>query len=127
MKTSSCKAKGRRLVQHIRERLLHWCPDLEGGDIGVPATSQPGADLWLSPKAKRIYPFVIEAKAQESLNIWSALKQAGTHRKIVVDDIGENTARVSRDPEIPVVCFTRNREGKTYVALDLEDFLRLIR
>ena len=78
----------------------------------MPATSQPGADLHLSPKAMELYPYAFEMKNCETLNIWSALKQAQTHVK------GE---------EMPIVCFSRNREGKVYVALDLDHFLKLTR
>jgi hypothetical protein len=112
MKTASAKAKGRRLVAYVRESLLSWAKDLGGTDIVQPATSQPGADLVLSPKAKAIYPYSIECKNQESINIWSALKQAKQNAK---------------DDEMPVVCFTRNREGKVYVAMELEHFLKVSR
>jgi len=113
MKTQSAKAKGRRLVAYIREKLLEWAPDdLRPGDIEVPATSQPGADLWLSPKAKEIYPFCIEAKNTETIQVWAAYEQAKRHRK---------------DPaEIPLVVYSRNRSD-VMVTLKFEDFLRLTR
>ena len=113
MKTIAAKAKGRRLVAYLREKLLEWAADdLKPGDIMVPATSQPGADLWLSPRAKEIYPFCFEAKNTESLNVWAAYEQAKSHQK---------------DPaEIPIVVYSRNRSD-VMVSLKLDDFLKLIR
>ena len=113
MRTSSCKAKGRRLCLKVKEELHTWAPDLQPDDIMLPAGSQPGRDIHLSPAAKALYPLAIECKMQESLNIWAALKQAQTHAEGSTD--------------VPLLCFSRNREPKVYVALDLQDFLKLIR
>jgi hypothetical protein len=113
VKTSSCKAKGRRTCAHVRERLLFWAPDLKDGDIAVTPSGVTGVDVYLSPAAKCVYPFAIECKNQEALNIWSSLKQAQSHVK-------------SESDGTPLLVFTRNRED-VFVALKLEDFLRLIR
>ena len=113
MKTSSAKNKGRRLCSHVKERLLHWAPDLKADDVMVPATSTQGEDIWLSPAARATYPLAIECKMQESLNIWAALEQSRTH--------------VGSTDNKPVVIFSRNREGRTYIAMDLEDYLWLTR
>jgi hypothetical protein len=113
MKTSSAKAKGRRLCQAVAEKLLTWAPDLKPDDIYVTPSGVTGEDLKLSPAAREIYPYAVECKNQESLNIWSALEQSRTHVK---------------NPDVtPLVVFTRNREGREYVALELEHFLKLTR
>lgn len=54
--------------------------------------------------------FHIEVKRQEALNIWKALEQA---------------ERDAADGVIPTVHFRRNR-SQWYVALPLEDFVRMI-
>lgn len=97
----------------LREKLLTMAPDLEPGDIAVTPSGVTGPDLYLSPAAKKVYPLAWEAKNQESLNIWAALKQSEQH--------------VAGTDLKPVVCFTRNRAGTEYVALKLDDFLWLIR
>lgn len=117
MRTSSAKAKGRRLCAQVRERLLVMAPDLKDGDIAVTPSGVTGPDLYMSPRAQEIYPIVWEMKNQEALNIWEALKQSETHLKHVKGD----------EKMCPVVAFSRNRVGKIYVAMDLEDFLWLIR
>jgi hypothetical protein len=112
MKTSSAKNKGRRLVLELREKLLEFAPDLNPQEIFVPASSQPGADLHLSPKAKEIYPYCVECKNVESLNVHKAFEQAKTHQK--------------SEDEVPLLVFKKNR-SETMVALRLEDFLKLTR
>lgn len=107
MRTSSAKAKGRRLQQWIRDKLLEMAPHLEPDDVRSTSMGCGGTDIQLSPKARQTYPYDIECKNQEKLNIWDALKQA------------ESNAR-----DIALVVFKRNR-SETYVALKFEDFLKL--
>jgi len=70
---------------------------------------ESGEDIILSPAARDLIPFSFECKNQERLNIWESLSQAE-------DNSGNN---------IPAVVFKRNRSN-TYIALELEEFLKLI-
>lgn len=110
MRIQSAKAKGRRLCVALKELILRTHRELEDGDILVTSSSVPGEDLKLSPKAQKSFPFAVECKSQESLNIWSALAQAFEHQA--------KTGRTA------LLVFTRNR-APTYVALRLENFLLL--
>ena len=69
-----------------------------------------GEDIQLSPAARKLIPYSIECKNQEKLNIWGALEQA------------EKNSGDSK----PVLIFKRNR-SKTYVVLEIEDFIDLIK
>lgn len=111
MKTSSAKAKGRRCSQEVKDLLLASSPDLQEADIVVTPSGVPGVDLHFSSKAQEKYPFVVECKNQEKLQIWSALEQAESHIK-------------NSSTYIPVLFFRRNR-SKLYVALEAKDFLKL--
>jgi hypothetical protein len=115
MRPQSAKAKGRRLQQWVRDTLLAFCPALTPDDIRSTSMGAAGEDILLSPAARQVYPFSIEAKCQESLNVWAALEQA------------ENNVP-ARGFEFctPIVVFKRNH-SKTYVALEFEQFLRLTR
>jgi hypothetical protein len=113
MKTSSAKAKGRRLSQAVKDAFHIAFPDLQSDDIVVTPSGVTGSDLHLSPKAQEVLPFVVECKNHEKLNIWDALAQSETH--------------VKKESDIPITCFTRNRAGKVFVALDLNNFLKLIK
>jgi hypothetical protein len=115
MKTSSCKAKGRKACQEAKETLLWAFPELEDGDIQVTSSGSTGEDLKLSPKAQKLIPLVFEIKNQERLNIWEAYEQAVSH--LDESNVG--------DIRIPTVVFRRNRSN-LMVCLDFESFSRLI-
>lgn len=108
MNIRSCKAKGRRAALEVKELLLRWADGIfKDGDVLVTPSSVPGKDLTLSPAALSRFPFAIEVKNQEKLNIWSAIEQAESH----VDG-----------SEIPVVFFKRNH-SEMYVVLKADQFL----
>lgn len=110
MRPSSAKAKGRRLQNAIKDMILAAFPSLEPDDVKPAIMGEAGRDIHLSPAAKRLLPVAFEAKNQERLNIWEALKQARSHAK---------------EGEVPLLVFTRNRE-EVYVALPFKDYLHQI-
>ena len=77
-------------------------------DAIVTSSSVNGEDLRLSPLARADFPYSIEGKNQEKLNIFKALEQA------------EKNAGNYR----PIVVFSKNRT-EIYVALKLKHFLEL--
>ena len=87
MKTQSKKAKGRRLQQWVRDLLIEKLEvhpeDIESRSIGA-----GGEDLIMSRSAREKFPYSIECKNQESLNIWKSYEQAqqnsGNYEPIVV-------------------------------------------
>lgn len=107
----SRKAKGREFQKEIRQRLLDLYPELEEDDIKCALMSEHGEDIKLSPAARKLIPYSIEAKRQEKLNIWSAIKQSEDNAK---------------DGCNPLVVFKRNR-GKIYVILEADHFFDLIK
>ena len=111
MKPASAKAKGRIACKELKAALLEWAPDLGEDDIRVTSSGATGEDLLLSPAAQARYPFAIEVKNQEKINIWESYEQARAHAK--------NTKRM------PLLVFRRNR-SELMVSLCLEDFLKLI-
>ena len=111
MKTSSCKAKGRRLQQAVRDALLENFKTLEPDDIRSTGMGQKGTDLQLSPAAKKQIPFSFEMKNQENINIWASLAQAEKN---------------VQPKTFPVLVFKRNR-SKTYACLEFDVFLQIIK
>ena len=75
MKTQSAKAKGRRLQQWVRDQVLESYPKLTEDDVRSTGMGQSGADLQLSSAAKEVFPFEVEAKNQERVNVWNAFEQ----------------------------------------------------
>lgn len=111
MLTSSAKAKGRRLQQAVRDGILAKFPELKPGDVRSTSMGASGEDLLLSPRALELFPFAVECKNQEALNIWKALEQAQEH--------AVEGAR-------PLLVFKRN-QSDMYAALKFDDLLELLK
>ena len=110
MKPRSAKNKGKRLQNKIRDLILEKFNNiLEQDDVRSITMGDSGEDILLSPVARRLFPFSVECKAQESLSIWSALEQA------------ESNA----GKHIPLLVFKRNR-SKTYAVLEFKELLKLL-
>ena len=110
MNTRSRKNKGKRLQNKVRDLLLEQFKDvLEQDDVHSTTMGESGEDIQLSPAARKLIPYAIECKNQESLSIWKALEQA------------ENNSNGYE----PLLIFKRNR-SKTYVTMDIKEFLRLL-
>ena len=110
MKSRSAKNKGKRLQNKVRDLILEkFNSKLEPDDVRSITMGDSGEDILLSPAARRLFPFSVECKNQEKLNIWSSLEQAegnsGNHP--------------------PLVIFKRNR-SKTYAVLEFDELLKLL-
>ena len=107
MKTQSAKAKGRRLQQWIRDLLIEKL-EVHPEDIESRSMGAGGEDLIMARAAREKFPFSIECKNVEKLNVWEAYEQAQ-----------EN----SGDYE-PIVVLKRNNT-KPLVLIDADYFVRL--
>ena len=109
MLRTSAKAKGSKFQRKIAEIIRNkFC--LEERDVCSTPSSCVGEDILLSNKAKKVFPYSVEVKRVERLNIWSAIEQANGN---------------SGDRE-PLVIFKRNRSD-IYVCLKFTKFLELIK
>ena len=79
MKTSTAKAKGRRLQQWMRTLLIERL-DIHPEDIESRPMGSQGEDLIMARAAREKFPFSIEAKNQVQLNVWRAWQQANENR-----------------------------------------------
>ena len=107
MKPQSAKAKGRRLQQQFRELLIEEL-GIHPEDIESRSMGAGGEDLIMARAAREKFPYSIECKNVEKLNVWEAYKQAE-----------EN----SKDYE-PVVVMKKNNH-KTLVVIDAEHFVKI--
>ena len=109
MKTRSAKNKGKRLQNDVRDLILETFKELEPDDVRSTTMGDSGEDILLSPAARKLFPFAVECKNQERLNIWDSLSQAewnaGTH--------------------IPILVCKRHR-SKTYVAMNIDYLMDLL-
>jgi len=75
MKTQSAKAKGRRLQQWVRTKLIEML-DVHPEDIESRSMGAGGEDLIMARAAREKFPHSIECKNVEKLNVWDAYEQA---------------------------------------------------
>ena len=109
MKTSSAKAKGRRLQQKFRDLLIEKLEN-HPEDIESRAMGSGGEDLIMARAARAKFPYSIECKNQEKLNIWAAWEQANGNKGLYE----------------PMVVIKKNGV-RPLVVLDAENFLEMIK
>ena len=109
MKTQSRKAKGRRLQQQFMQLLVEKL-DIDPEDIESRSMGAGGEDLIMSKAARHKFPYSIECKNQESLNIWKAWEQANGNKGLYE----------------PMIVIKKNGV-RPLVVLDAENFLEMIK
>lgn len=112
MKTSSYKAKGRRLQQTVASKLseLLNIPCGKDAEIESREMGQTGADIKLYGKAKELFSYSIECKNQEKWSMFQWIEQAKKNKS-------ENTDWL--------LVSARNRMAPV-VTLDFDVFLSII-
>ena len=107
MKTQSAKAKGRRFQQWVRDKLIEVL-DIHPEDIESRSMGAGGEDLIMARAARETFPYSIECKNQEKINLWESYKQST-----------ENSGKYE-----PVVFIKRNNH-KPLVVVDADYFINL--
>ena len=107
MKTQSAKAKGRRFQQWVRDKLVESL-GIHPEDIESRSMGAGGEDLIMARAAREKFPYSVECKNQEKINIWESYKQADSNSKVYE----------------PVVVLKRNNH-KPLVLVDAEYFVNL--
>jgi len=107
MKTQSAKAKGRRLQQWFRDLLIEKL-NIHPEDIESRSMGAGGEDLIMARAAREKFPYSVECKNQEKINLWESYNQAQQN---------------SKNHE-PVVILKRNN-SKPLILIDAEYFVKL--
>jgi len=107
MKTSSAKAKGRRLQQWFANKLVEHL-EVDSEDLESRPMGSQGEDIIMGKETRQIFPYSVECKNQESVNVWKSYEQATDNCK------GYE----------PLLVIKRNNH-KPLVVLDAEFFLQL--
>lgn len=81
MKTSSAKQKGRLLQQQVRNKILATFTNLQADDVKSTSMGAQGEDIQLSPAARKCFPFAIECKSRNKVQVYRFMEQAGEHAK----------------------------------------------
>lgn len=108
MRIQSCKQKGRLLQQKVAHDIVETFSELSSDDVRSTSMGANGEDVMLSALAKRVFPYSIECKNQERLNIWAALDQCISNA----------------ETRTPLVVIKKNRH-RPFVVVPWEIFLKL--
>lgn len=108
MKTKSAKSKGRALQNKIASDIQNLT-GLDGSQIKGTPMGQTGADIQMTKKALKRFPFKTECKRYASFSVYTHYEQACRH---------EGDA-------IPLLVIQGNRK-RPLAILDWDDFLLLI-
>lgn len=88
MRTSSCKAKGRRLQKKLVEKIIQFFPHLTHRDVQSTSMGATGVDVKLSEAAYRCLPVSFECKNRETnkqtLDAWKQADQKDMSTPILV-------------------------------------------
>ena len=109
MKTQSAKAKGRSLQQWFRDLLIEEL-EIHPEDIESRSMGAGGEDLIMARAAREKFPYSIECKNVEKLNVWEAYEQAKSN---------------CNDYE-PLVVMKKNQK-KPLVLIDADYFISLVK
>ena len=109
MRPQSAKAKGRLFQQWVRDQLIEH-REIHPEDIESRSMGAGGEDLIMARDARQKFPFSIECKNQERVNVWQSYEQAKTNCK------GYE----------PLLVIKRNR-SKPLVVMDAEHFVSLFK
>ena len=107
MKTSSAKAKGRNLQKWVVSKLIEHL-QLDEEDLESRPMGSSGEDIIMGKLSRQRFPYSVECKNQEKVNVLSAYEQAESNCK------GYE----------PVVVIKKNRK-KPLVVIDAEYFVKL--
>ena len=114
MRPQSAKAKGRRLQQQFRDLLIEEL-GIHPEDIESRSMGAGGEDLIMARAAREKFPFSIECKNVEKLNVWEAYNQAKEN---------STPSRLSGNAYEPLVVMKKNNH-KALVVLDAEKFVEI--
>lgn len=110
MKTASSKAKGRKLQQVVRDKILDTYPILDEDDVRSTSMGAKGEDVLLSSSARKLFPYSVECKSRETIALYAWYQQA--------------KANCPKDVE-PMLVIKQNY-SKPLVVVDLDHYFNLL-
>ena len=109
MKTQSAKAKGRNLQKWVVNKLIETF-DIHPEDIKSCSMGAGGEEVVMARAARERFPFSVECKNVEKLNVWDAYEQA----------------KANSNGYEPIVVMKKNHK-KPLVVLDAEHFIEMVK
>lgn len=108
MRTQSAKAKGRNLQKWVVQKLIETF-NIHPEDIKSCSMGAGGEDVVMARAAREKFPFSVECKNVEKLNVWEAYEQS----------------KANCNGYEPIVIMKKNHK-KPLVVLDAEYFIQMV-
>ena len=105
MRVQSAKAKGRRLQQWVRDMLIEML-EVHPEDVESRSMGAGGEDIIMARAARQKFPFSVECKNTEKLNVWDAYDQA-----------------CANSGDYEPILFIKKNGRRPLVVLDAENFI----
>lgn len=93
MTPQSSKAKGRKLQQWVRDKILELFKTLSEDDVRSTSMGAVGEDVLLSSAARKLVPFQIECKNKARSQVhtyYAQAKEHGEHEPLVIVKMDRN-------------------------------------
>lgn len=109
MNTKSRKSKGRRLQQYVAQKVREVF-NLHSRDVRSTSMGAGGADVTLSEKAAKAFPWSVECKNTERLDLWGSWNQAKDNADelspllVVKRNMSDTLAIMDFDKFMEIVC-----------------------
>lgn len=111
MKTQSAKAKGRKLQQIVRDKILQKYPQLTSRDVRSTSMGAAGVDILLSERAYSNFPFDVECKSRARMAVYD-----------LYNDAVDNNTHVG----YPLLVIKQNN-SEPLVVLSLDHFMEILK
>lgn len=107
----SRKAKGKNYQNWVAAKILEAFPVLTERDVLSTTMGDKGVDVKLSQAAVELFPYSVECKAVDRVNLWESWKQA----------------RANTGKGLQPALFIKRSHLAPVVVIDAEHFLELVR
>lgn len=113
MKAASVKAKGRKLQQVVRDKLLALFPHLTEDDVRSCSMGSNGEDILFSTSAREAFPWSVECKARAAI-------------ALVYDALDQAKSQIRPGQTIKPLAVIKADRKRPLAVIDLDDFLSLV-
>ncbi len=122
MTPRSAKAKGRRLQNWVRDRILALYPSLKSQDVKPAIMGERGEDIKLSTEAAKLFPYSVECKSVDKAYkaVYDAYAQA-----LASCNLRGSLVTGKKTLIEPLVVLKRNRM-RPLVVMDADHFFELL-
>lgn len=120
MNIHSAKAKGRSLQKKVKQLILETWTTLEDDDVRSTSMGCSGEDILFSPAARKLFPFSVECKNQENINLQKSIDQSEYNSRVGIIPI-----LIIKKNHKPIYAIFKSSLLIPRLKIDLQEFIQL--